>query len=83
MSRPRVAYFLDTDIGGFYYAQHHPMKPHRLSMTYNLCLAYGAFRFLRGGGVGRGQERDCELRDGEGRDVRGREVVGNEWVCNV
>eukprot|EP00170_Pyropia_yezoensis_P001335 contig_5909_g1339 len=40
MSRPRVAYFLDTDIGGFYYAQHHPMKPHRLSMTYNLCLAY-------------------------------------------
>ncbi|KAK1860221.1 hypothetical protein I4F81_002810 [Pyropia yezoensis] len=44
MSRPRVAYFLDTDIGGFYYAQHHPMKPHRLSMTYNLCLAYGLYR---------------------------------------
>lgn len=56
MSRPRVAYFLDTDIGGFYYAQHHPMKPHRLSMTYNLCLAYGAFAF-RGGGVGRGAKR--------------------------
>ncbi|OSX79579.1 hypothetical protein BU14_0074s0010 [Porphyra umbilicalis] len=44
MSRPRVAYFMDTDIGGFYYAQHHPMKPHRLSMTYNLCLAYGLYR---------------------------------------
>lgn len=65
MSRPRVAYFLDTDIGGFYYAQHHPMKPHRLSMTYNLCLAYGALRFLRGGGVRRGEGRDCERRAGE------------------
>lgn len=32
---------MDNDIGGFYYGQHHPMKPHRLSMTHNLTLAYG------------------------------------------
>lgn len=39
--RKKVSYFMDNDIGGFYYGQHHPMKPHRLSMTHNLTLAYG------------------------------------------
>jgi len=43
MSSPRVAYFMDSDIGGFYYGQHHPMKPHRISMVHNLVLAYGLY----------------------------------------
>lgn len=41
MAKKRISYFMDNDIGGFYYGQHHPMKPHRLSMTHNLTLAYG------------------------------------------
>lgn len=41
MSKKRISYFMDSNIGGYYYGQHHPMKPHRLSMTHNLTLAYG------------------------------------------
>lgn len=29
------------DIGGAYYGAKHPMKPHRISMTHHLVLAYG------------------------------------------
>jgi len=35
---------MDNDVGGYYYGQHHPMKPHRLAMTHNLVLAYGLYR---------------------------------------
>lgn len=42
----KVCYFMDTDIGGYYYGQHHPMKPHRLTMTHNLMLAYGLHEYL-------------------------------------
>jgi len=42
----KVCYFMDSDIGGYYYGQHHPMKPHRLAMTHNLMLAYGKFTAL-------------------------------------
>jgi histone deacetylase 1/2 len=31
-------------MGGVYYGQHHPMKPHRMAMTHNLTLAYGLYR---------------------------------------
>lgn len=39
--RNRISYFMDSNVGSFYYGQHHPMKPHRLAMTHNLMLAYG------------------------------------------
>ncbi|KAI0558853.1 histone deacetylase 1-B isoform X1 [Gracilaria domingensis] len=39
--RRKVGYFYDTDVGNFYYAQGHPMKPHRMRMTHNLLVAYG------------------------------------------
>ncbi|KAK4538382.1 hypothetical protein CDCA_CDCA17G4407 [Cyanidium caldarium] len=45
-SRARVAYFMDHHVGGYYYGQHHPMKPHRVAMTHNLCLAYGLYRHM-------------------------------------
>lgn len=47
----RISYFMDSNMGGFYYGQHHPMKPHRLAMTHNLMLAYGKLsERLRGDG---------------------------------
>ncbi|PXF41132.1 putative histone deacetylase 1-B [Gracilariopsis chorda] len=39
--RKRVGYLYDSDVGNFYYAQGHPMKPHRMRMTHNLLVAYG------------------------------------------
>ncbi|EDQ91012.1 uncharacterized protein MONBRDRAFT_15424 [Monosiga brevicollis MX1] len=41
MSRPRVAYFFDADVGNFHYGPGHPMKPHRLALTHSLVLEYG------------------------------------------
>lgn len=41
--RRRVGYYYDPEVGNFYYAQGHPMKPHRMRMTHNLLLAYGIF----------------------------------------
>lgn len=38
-----VAYFYDPDVGNFYYAEGHPMKPHRMRMTHNLLVAYGMY----------------------------------------
>eukprot|EP00735_Rhodelphis_limneticus_P003926 TRINITY_DN15468_c0_g1::TRINITY_DN15468_c0_g1_i1::g.30503::m.30503 TRINITY_DN15468_c0_g1::TRINITY_DN15468_c0_g1_i1::g.30503 ORF type:complete len:267 (-),score=3.11,sp/P56518/HDAC1_STRPU/70.94/7e-123,Hist_deacetyl/PF00850.14/3.4e-54 TRINITY_DN15468_c0_g1_i1:267-998(-) len=46
MSKKRVCYFFDDDIGGFYYGQHHPMKPHRVAMTHNLILNYGLYKHM-------------------------------------
>lgn len=46
MAKKRVSYFMDHDIGGYYYGKSHPMKPHRIAMTHNLILAYGEFLFL-------------------------------------
>ncbi|KAA8499079.1 Histone deacetylase 1 [Porphyridium purpureum] len=40
----RVSYFMDNEVGGYYYSQGHPMKPHRIAMTHNLVLAYGLYR---------------------------------------
>ncbi|CDF35964.1 histone deacetylase [Chondrus crispus] len=44
MSKKRVSYFMDHDVGGYYYGKDHPMKPHRIAMTHNLVLAYGLYR---------------------------------------
>jgi histone deacetylase 3 len=44
MSRPRIAYFYDADVGNFHYGQGHPMKPHRLALTHSLVLNYGLYQ---------------------------------------
>ncbi|KAH0791487.1 acetylpolyamine aminohydrolase [Histomonas meleagridis] len=47
MSKPRVAYFYDEEIGNFYYDEKHPMKPVRVRMTHDLVLAYGLHKHLQ------------------------------------
>ena len=54
----RIAYFYDSrdaarrhltsvgDMGNYYYAPGHPMKPQRLRLTHNLLLAYKLYRYL-------------------------------------
>ena len=44
MSKKRVSYFYDPDVGNFHYGQGHPMKPHRVRMTHNLVVNYGLYR---------------------------------------
>eukprot|EP00124_Ichthyophonus_hoferi_P005016 Ihof_evm1s641 gene=Ihof_evmTU1s641 len=44
MSKQRVAYFYDSDVGNFHYGPGHPMKPQRLSLTHNLVLNYGLYK---------------------------------------
>ncbi|KAJ7140442.1 hypothetical protein C8R46DRAFT_1361289 [Mycena filopes] len=41
MSRRRVAYYYDPDVGGYTYGLGHPMKPHRVRVTHDLVSAYG------------------------------------------
>jgi len=47
MSKPRVAYFYDNNVGNFYYGANHPMKPHRLALTHNLILNYGLYKKMQ------------------------------------
>uniref|UniRef100_A0A7S0BFZ6 histone deacetylase n=1 Tax=Rhodosorus marinus TaxID=101924 RepID=A0A7S0BFZ6_9RHOD len=42
-TKRKVSYYYDGEIGNFYYAQGHPMKPHRVRMTHELIVAYGMF----------------------------------------
>lgn len=41
ISRNRIAYFYDDDIGNYYYGESHPMKPVRVRMTHSMILGYG------------------------------------------
>ncbi|KDQ15475.1 hypothetical protein BOTBODRAFT_108783 [Botryobasidium botryosum FD-172 SS1] len=41
MSKRRVAYFYDNDVGNYSYGIGHPMKPFRMRITHNLISAYG------------------------------------------
>ena len=41
MSKKKVIYFYDPEIGNFYYGAGHPMKPHRIRMAHNLMVNYG------------------------------------------
>lgn len=41
MSKRRVSYFYDNDIGSYSYGLGHPMKPFRMRLTHNLVTAYG------------------------------------------
>eukprot|EP00051_Salpingoeca_urceolata_P005905 m.78636 g.78636 ORF g.78636 m.78636 type:complete len:582 (-) comp14592_c0_seq3:190-1935(-) len=43
MSKPKVCYYYDGDVGNYYYGPGHPMKPHRIRMTHNLLLNYGLY----------------------------------------
>jgi len=47
MANKRVVYFYDEDVGNFFYAPNHPMKPHRIRMANNLVLAYDLYPKLK------------------------------------
>ncbi|KAL6068514.1 Histone deacetylase [Balamuthia mandrillaris] len=47
MSKQRVCYFYDSDVGNYYYGTGHPMKPHRIRMTHNLLLNYGLYKKMQ------------------------------------
>jgi len=40
ISKDRVTYYYDSDVGSVYFGPNHPMKPHRLCMTHHLVMAY-------------------------------------------
>ncbi|KAG2013083.1 histone deacetylase RPD3 [Coprinopsis cinerea AmutBmut pab1-1] len=40
MSKRKVAYFYDPDVGSYTYGLGHPMKPHRIRVTHDLVTAY-------------------------------------------
>lgn len=40
MTKKRVTYLYDDEVGSFIYRQDHPMKPHRVRMTHSLIVAY-------------------------------------------
>ncbi|ORY00641.1 histone deacetylase, partial [Basidiobolus meristosporus CBS 931.73] len=44
MSKERVSYYYDADVGNYSYGPGHPMKPHRMRMTHNLVVNYGLHR---------------------------------------
>jgi histone deacetylase 1/2 len=44
MSKRRVSYFYDNEVGSFYYGQEHPMKPFRMKMAHQLIVNYGLYR---------------------------------------
>jgi histone deacetylase 3 len=47
MSKKRVSYFYDSNVGNFHYGANHPMKPHRLALTHNLILSYGLYKKMQ------------------------------------
>jgi len=47
MSKQRICYFYDGDVGNYYYGNGHPMKPHRIRMTHNLLLNYGLYKQMK------------------------------------
>ncbi|KAI0312118.1 histone deacetylase [Amylostereum chailletii] len=40
-SRPIVSYYFPKGVGEHHYGEHHPMKPHRMSLTNALVMGYG------------------------------------------
>lgn len=41
MTKRRVSYLWDPQVGNFHYGTSHPMKPHRIAVTHSLVLNYG------------------------------------------
>ena len=44
MSRRKVGYLYNNNIGSFYYGEQHPMKPIRIKMTHQLIVNYGLYK---------------------------------------
>ena len=51
MSKKRVSYFYDPEVGNFHYGANHPMKPHRLALTHDLVIGYGLYRKMSVSGI--------------------------------
>lgn len=47
MSKQRVSYFFNPDVGNFHYGTGHPMKPHRLSVIHSLISNYGLHKHMQ------------------------------------
>lgn len=47
MSKRRVSYFYDPDVGNFHYGANHPMKPQRIAATHCLVLNYGLHKYMK------------------------------------
>ena len=45
--KSRVVYLYDEDVGNYYYAPNHPMKPHRVRMAHNLIMSYDLLSKMR------------------------------------
>lgn len=46
MSKSRVTYFYDPEVGNFHYGNNHPMKPQRIAVTHCLVLNYGLHKYM-------------------------------------
>eukprot|EP00939_MAST-03C_sp_MAST-3C-sp1_P005358 g5358.t1 len=44
ITKRRVSYFFDCDVGNYHYGQGHPMKPHRVRMTHSLVVNYNLYK---------------------------------------
>ena len=44
MSKRRLGYLYNNNIGSFYYRDQHPMKPIRIKMAYQVIVNYGLYR---------------------------------------
>ena len=42
----RVVYYYDCDVGYFHYGPQHPMKPFRITLTHELVINYGLYRYM-------------------------------------
>jgi len=47
VSKYRISYFYDEEIGNYYYEEYHPMKPVRVRMCHTLVLAYDIHKHLQ------------------------------------
>ena len=61
VSKKKVVYYYDEEVGNFYYGQSHPMKPHRIRMTHALITNYGLFKQMEVYKPYRLDERDMTL----------------------
>lgn len=76
MSKRKVAYFYEDELGDFHYGYGHPMKPHRVRMTHNLVVSYGLTKQVSQSFVcfscnlGGGNSRKDNKGGGEGAEER-------------
>ena len=42
-----VDYFIDLNVGDFFYQKEHPMKPIRITMVHDLVFSYGLYKYLK------------------------------------